>query len=85
MGKITIYGWNIGFNKVSHTKLLRAELGYSLLQAKSITDAVVDRQSVAIEVADDKTERFAFEMNELGAKYRVYEIDGVKQGQNDAR
>lgn len=84
MGKIILFGWNIGFDKVAHTKLLRAELGFSLLQAKSITDAVVDRQSVTIEVPDDQIKRLAFELNELGAKCRVDEIDGPKQRQNEA-
>ena len=84
MGKIILYGWNIGFDKVAHTKFLRAELGYYLLQAKSITDAVVDRQSVTIGVPDDQIERLAFELNELGAKCRVDEIDGPKQKQNEA-
>lgn len=84
MGKIIFYGWNTGFNKVAHTKLLRAELGCSLLQAKSITDAVLARQSVVIEVADDRIERVAFELNELGAKCRVVEIEALKQRQNEA-
>jgi hypothetical protein len=78
LGKIIIYGWNIGFKKVAHTKLLCAEHGYSLSRAKSITDAVADGQSVTIEVADDRIERLAFELNELGAKCRVDEIDGLK-------
>jgi ribosomal protein L7/L12 len=84
LGKITICGWNVGFNKVAHTKLLRAELGCSLAESKSITDAVVDLQSVTVEVADDKTERLAIEINELGAQCRVDEIHGVKQRQIDA-
>jgi hypothetical protein len=84
MGKIVLCGWNIGFDKVAHTKLLCAELGYSLLQSKSITDAVVDRQSVTIEVADDQIERLAFELNELGMKCKVDEIDELKHGQNEA-
>ena len=84
MGKIIFCGWNIGFNKVAHTKLLCSELGYSLLQAKSITDAVVDRQSVMIEVGDDQIESLAFELSELGAKCRVDENDGLKHRQNEA-
>ena len=84
MGKIVLHGWNTGFNKVAHTKLLRTELSYSLAQAKSITDALMDGQSVTIEVADDQIERLAIELNELGAKCRVDEIDGLKQRQNEA-
>jgi ribosomal protein L7/L12 len=84
LGKIILCGWNLGFNKVALTKLLRAEVGYSLPQAKSITDAVADRQSVTIEVADDQIDRLAFELNELGAKFRVDEIDGLKQRQYEA-
>jgi hypothetical protein len=83
LGKIIICGWNLGFKKVAHTKLLRSEFGYSLLKAKSITDAVLDSQSVTIEVADDQINRLAFEVNQLGAKCRVCEIDGLKQSQNE--
>jgi hypothetical protein len=82
--KIILYGWNIGFNKVAHTKLLCAELGYSLLQAKSITDSVVDRKSVTIELADDRVQRLALELNELGVKCRVDGIDRLNQRQNEA-
>ncbi len=84
MGKIILEGWNVGFKKVEHTKLLRAELGYSLSRAKSITDAALDRQSVAIEVPDDRIERLAIELNELGAKCRVEDIDVLKQVQDEA-
>jgi hypothetical protein len=45
---------------------------------------VVDRQSVTIEVADDQIERLAFELNELGMKCKVDEIDELKHGQNEA-
>jgi ribosomal protein L7/L12 len=79
-----IYGWNAGFNKVAHTKLLRSEHGCSLSRAKSITDTVVNGRSVTIEVADDRIERLVFELNELGAKCRVDEIDGPKPRQDEA-
>ena len=84
MGKIILYGWSNGFKKIAHTKLLRAELGYSLLQAKSITDAVVDCQSITIEVGDDQIERLVFELSELGAKCRVDENNGLKRRKNNA-
>jgi ribosomal protein L7/L12 len=84
LGKIIFYGWNIGFNKVAHAKLLRAELGYSLLQAKSVTDSVLDRKSVTIEVADDQIERLALELNELGVKCRVDGIGRLNRRQNEA-
>jgi hypothetical protein len=84
LGKIILYGWNIGFNKVAHTKLLRAELGYSLPHAKSITDSVVDRKSVTIEVADDQIEHLALELNELGVKCRVDGIGRLSQTQDEA-
>ena len=84
MGKIVLCGWNTGFNKVAHTQLLQAELGYSLSRAKSVTDAVVEGQSVTIEVADDQIERLAFELNEVGVKCRVNEIDELTQEQDKA-
>jgi ribosomal protein L7/L12 len=82
--KIILYGWKIGFNKVAHTKLLRAKLGYSLLQAKAITDSVLDRKSVAIEVAADQVEHLALQLNELGVECRVDGIRSLNQTRNEA-
>jgi ribosomal protein L7/L12 len=79
-----LYDWNTGFNKVAHTKLLRAELGYSLLQAKLVTDSVLNRRSVTVEVADDQLERLALELNELGVKCRVDGIEKLNQKPNEA-
>ena len=84
LGKIILYGSNIGFKKVEHTKLLRAELGYSLREAKSTTDSLLEGRSVTVEVADDQIERLALEWNELGVKCKVDGIDRLNQKQNEA-
>ena len=79
MGKITVYDWSSGFNKVGHTNLLRAELGYSLSKAKAFTDAVLDRQPVTFDLPDDQMERMAVELSQLGAKFEVGEIGALNQ------
>jgi len=44
MSIVVIIGWNVGFQKVEFTKMLKSKLGYSLTEAKAVTDAAVDNQ-----------------------------------------
>jgi hypothetical protein len=67
--KIVLRGWNQGFNKVGLTKLLRAELGFPLERAKATTDAVLEGQSVTIEVPDFESERMISLLNSVGVKW----------------
>jgi len=67
--KIVLCGWNQGFNKVGLTKLIRAESGLTLKSAKGITDAVLEGQSIAIEVPDPDLERMISLLNSVGVKW----------------
>ena len=67
--KIVLCGWNQGFNKVGLTKLLRAEPGFTLKCAKAVTDAVLEGQSVAIDVPDTEAERMIAQLNSIGVKW----------------
>jgi hypothetical protein len=78
MGKIILYDWNIGMNKVGLTKLLRSELGRSLSKAKSVTDAVVKRQPITIELANDKVETTALRLDQLGVKFVANQAGGLE-------
>jgi hypothetical protein len=45
---VRIEGWRPGFNKVEHTKVLRATTEMSLADAKSATDRVLNGGSVDV-------------------------------------
>jgi hypothetical protein len=66
--KTILSGWNVGFNKIGHTKLLRAELEYSLRKAKTVTYAVVSGQLATLELADDRIEYLTTKLKALGVK-----------------
>jgi hypothetical protein len=68
MKTIVLCGWKAGFRKVSLTVLLREKVGYSLAHAKAATDAVLDNQSITIEVRDEEMEAIAKEINDIGVK-----------------
>ena len=57
MKKLSLYGWNVGFHKVGLTKLLRNTMGYSLSEAKTITDTVLKNQTINIDVPDEQSKR----------------------------
>jgi hypothetical protein len=70
---LVINGWNIGLNKVLLTNTLRTDFGYSLSEAKAITDQVLNNQEIRIPFertsmeADDLIER----LREIGAKASI--------------
>jgi len=68
METVVILGWNIGFQKVEFTKLLRHELGYSLSEAKSKTDAVLDNQRIELKLQKAGVDQVIFKMILLGVK-----------------
>ena len=43
---VQINGWNEGFNKVLSTKLLRDTLDLNIREAKSNTDAILDKKEL---------------------------------------
>ncbi len=68
MKKIVISGWEAGFQKIGFTKLFRSELGYSLKSAKETTNAILEGQSIFIEVIDRRYKELVCRLTELGAR-----------------
>jgi hypothetical protein len=56
MKELVIHGWNVGLDKISLTKTMRAEFGYSLSQGKSVTDRVLSNEEVRIPLEDYSVE-----------------------------
>jgi ribosomal protein L7/L12 len=70
MKRLVLCGWNVGFNKVGLTKLLRGTIGYSLSEAKAITDTVLKNQTVGINIPDEQLEAVVSELTDLGVKFQ---------------
>ena len=66
---VVIFGWNVGFQKVAFTKMLKSKLGYSLSESKAATDAVLDNQRIELHVQDSDLSEMLSRLNELGAKF----------------
>jgi len=77
MRRITLSGWNVGFDKVGLTNLLRQDLGYSLARAKGITDAVLDKRSVTVQVPDYQVVQMDAKLKAIRARFAVDENAGV--------
>ncbi len=58
-------------DKIGLTKLLRAEFGFGLSQAKSITDTVLSGREPSVEIADEGLEQFTARLDELGVNYQI--------------
>jgi hypothetical protein len=71
MKTVAISGWNNRFQKVKFTELLRRDFGYSLSDAKTATDAVVDNQRLELQVQHDELQQILSELSRLGAKFVV--------------
>jgi hypothetical protein len=73
MKHLVIRGWDVGLDKILLTKTLRAEFGYSLSEAKSITDQVVDYREIRIPFDREPLEADAFvrKLCEIGARASV--------------
>jgi len=71
MKRIVVHGWKINFDKVGFTKLLRNEFGYSLSEAKGITDGVLEKKSVTLEMEDYRLQGTASKLEKLRASFDV--------------
>ena len=71
MKQMTLYGWNRGMRKISVTKLLQEQLGYSLSEAKSVTDAILGDREISLSCDDDKCEPLAESLRGLGVRVSV--------------
>lgn len=69
MKRITLCDWKVGFKKVSLTLLLHNKAGYSLAEAKRITDAVLNHEPVTIELPADDIEVLLAELRAIGVKF----------------
>jgi hypothetical protein len=65
---LEIVGWNVGFQKIPFTNVLRSDLGYSLSEAKAITDAVLEQKTVALEVDGSRYALLVEKLSKLGAR-----------------
>jgi ribosomal protein L7/L12 len=68
MKTIVMSGWELGFQKVKLTELLRHDLGYSLSDAKAKTNAVLDNQRTELNVEDAQIGEVLAKLHMLGAK-----------------
>ncbi len=64
---LVISGWQLGFNKVAFTKMLKTELDLSLSDAKAITDSILDGRPEELPIGDRESERIAKRASDLGA------------------
>jgi hypothetical protein len=68
MAKVTLRGWNQGFNKVQFNHFLRDRLDLGLAEAKVVVDRILDREQVELEFKQlSATDRQR--LVELGVKF----------------
>ena len=67
MAKITIQGWKYGFQKISFTHLLQSRAGYTLSEAKHLTDDVLAGRTITVSVPEELCSSLASEMEQIGA------------------
>ena len=65
MKRIVVFGWKLNFDKIGFTKFMRAEFGYSLSEAKGMTDGLLEHRLVTFEIAEDQLKRVVLELEEL--------------------
>lgn len=77
MSELVLQGWKIGFAKISLTKLLRDEFGYSLSEAKAITDAILENKEIRLPYHGQQSEDLVAKLREIGVNVSV-EVSGDK-------
>jgi len=74
MPRIVLTGTEIGVRKVSLSKILKARAGFTLAQAKSVVDKILEEQPVSIDVADfPMAEALVRDLRSLGAVCHIEE------------
>jgi hypothetical protein len=81
MKTVTISGWEIGFQKVGFTELLKREFGYSLSAAKAATDSVLENHRLDLNVPEEEYDSLVPRLLDLGAKVA---IEAGRDAQNQA-
>ena len=74
MRKLAVTGWDVNFQKIEFTKLLREELGYSLSEAKALTDAVLDSRPINLSFADERFDAAVAAMSKIGAVFHEEDL-----------
>jgi len=69
MRRLVVTGLSIEFQKVEFKKTLKGELGCSLSEAKAMTGAVLEGQSVQFDVAEEQFDRMSVRLVVLGAVF----------------
>jgi ribosomal protein L7/L12 len=68
MAIVEITGWQVGFNKVACTRIVRAAAGLDLADGKQVTDGVLAGKVQRVSVPSGETaSRLAHELTEIGA------------------
>jgi ribosomal protein L7/L12 len=75
--RIVFQGWEIGFQKVNFTKMVREELGLGLFDGKSITDRVLAGDRVELVVSSEKYEMVAKRAGDLGAVVLTENVEAI--------
>jgi ribosomal protein L7/L12 len=71
MRELVLQAWKIGFAKVSLTNLLRDGFGYSLSEAKAITDAILENKEIRLPCHDQQVEDVVAKLREIGVNVSV--------------
>jgi hypothetical protein len=66
--KISISGWNVGFQKVKFAELLRCDFGYSLASAKAATDTVLENRRLELPIQASQCNRILPLLSEVGVR-----------------
>jgi len=68
---VVIDCWEIGFQKIAFTNLLRSDFGYSLSGAKDATDALLHGQRLELQVPDEEADYLLSRCVELGVRATI--------------
>jgi len=71
MTRVRFHGWRYRLRKVALTKLFQRALGVGLAAAKHLTDRVLAREEVIVEVESTAAGALVREARELGAECEI--------------
>jgi hypothetical protein len=73
MNNVNITGWQVGFNKIEFTKLLREDFNFSLSQAKKNTDNLLEGKIIQLSFNENKKNKLINKLNKLEVNYSLVE------------
>jgi hypothetical protein len=76
--RVEVHHWRPGFKTISFMKLLKQVSGIGLADAKHLTDTLLEKDRIEVDVRDGQFEFFLVETDLLGASARV--VPGGKDG-----